>query len=127
MLADRLVIADDSAEMRWLVRATVGGQFTSVVEAGDGRALMWTLLRTTLDERRGLFVITDLAMPGYHGLEVLEAWRALERDAPTVVITAFPSQAVREHAARLGVMVLAKPFSTAALRATIEEARHGIR
>jgi CheY-like chemotaxis protein len=123
----RLVIADDSAEMRWLVRATIGDQFAAVVEADDGRALLWALLRTSLAERRDLFVITDLAMPGYHGLEVLEAWRALERDAPTIVITAFPSQAVRDRAAELGVIVLAKPFSTQALRATIEEARHAAR
>jgi len=123
----RLVIADDSAEMRWLVRATIGSRFDDVVEAADGRALMWQLLRASFHDQRDLFVITDLAMPGYHGLDVLDAWRELERDAPTVVITAFPSLAVRERAARLGVVVLAKPFSTAALRATIREAGHGAR
>jgi DNA-binding NtrC family response regulator len=115
----RLVIADDSPEMRWLVRAAVGDRFAEVIEASDGRQLLWTLLRLFMTERdRGpdLVVITDLCMPGYDGLAVLDAWTELACDVPLIVITAFPSVPVRARAQQLGALVLAKPFSTATLR-----------
>jgi CheY-like chemotaxis protein len=125
----RLVIADDSAEMRWLVRAAVGAEFGTVVEVADGRELFWQLLHSsfTADDGRGsnLFVIADVAMPAYNGLDVLDAWRELERRTPTIVITAFPSDDVRARAERLGAAVLAKPFSTAALRQMIRDVARG--
>jgi CheY-like chemotaxis protein len=124
----RLVIADDSAEMRWLVRSAIGDDFHEVVEAADGRELFWTLLRTSFvardPEHDNLVVITDLCMPGYDGLEVLDAWRDLEHPVPTLLITAFPSDAVRARAKEIGVAVLAKPFSTAALRLALRELSH---
>jgi CheY-like chemotaxis protein len=66
-------------------------------------------------------VIADLAMPAYSGLDIIDVWRDLNPTTPTILITAFPSEAVRERAARLGVAVLAKPFSTTALRHAIRE------
>ena len=124
----RLVIADDSAEMRWLVRSAVGEQFSEVVEASNGRDLMWTLLRAELQSRclpTRQVVVTDLCMPGYDVLEVLESWRELHSDNPMILITAFPSEAVRQRAASLGVVILAKPFSTAALRRVLHDVTYG--
>lgn len=126
----RLVIADDSAEMRWLVRAAVGLEFGEVVEAADGRELFWALLQSSFarDAARDsdLFVIADFAMPAYNGLDVLDAWRELERRAPTLVITAFPSDELRARAARLGIALLAKPFTTAELRQMIHTLSHRV-
>jgi len=120
----RLVIADDSAEMRWFVRSAIGAEFREVVEAADGRELFWTLLRSGFAEKeldRRDLVITDLCMPTYDGLDVLDAWGDLEQRVPTILITAFPSDAVRKRAKELGVPLLAKPFSTAALRKAVRE------
>jgi CheY-like chemotaxis protein len=119
----KLVIADDSSEMRWFVRSAIGSQFREVVEAANGRELLWTLLRSRIASRdldyRDL-VITDLCMPAYDGLEVLDAWRDREHRVPTILITAFPSEEVRQRAKELKVMVLAKPFSRAALRQALD-------
>jgi|MudIll2142460700_1097286.scaffolds.fasta_scaffold249436_2 CheY-like chemotaxis protein len=124
----RLVIADDSAEMRWLVRSAIGNEFGEVVEAADGRELFWTLLRSEVTAKADDDVIvTDLVMPTYDGLDVLGAWRELYPDAPAILITAFPSDAVRRRARELGAVVLSKPFSTTALREVIREAGHGER
>jgi CheY-like chemotaxis protein len=126
----RLVIADDSREMRWFVRSAIGGEFREVVEAANGRELLWTLLRSRfsakeLDHRD--LVITDLSMPAYDGLEVLDAWQDRAASVPTILITAFPSAAVHQRAKDLGVIVLAKPFSRAALRQALREAMGGTR
>lgn len=122
--AHRLVIADDSPEMRWLVRAAVGDRFADVVEVGDGRQLMWTLLQLFMKERDRIpeiVVITDLCMPTYDGLAVLDAWTELACEVPWVLITAFPSALVHARAQEIGATVLAKPFSTAVLRRLIGE------
>jgi CheY-like chemotaxis protein len=120
----RLVIADDSAEMRWLVRFAVGDDFAEVVEAADGRELMWVLLRSELGPHTDEIdvVVTDLCMPGYDGLDILDAWRDLRPTAPTILITAFPNEDVQRRAAELGATMLAKPFSTATLRRAVRAA-----
>jgi DNA-binding NtrC family response regulator len=122
----RLVIADDSAEMRWFVRTAIGDEFADVVEVADGRALLWTLLRSSFAAPPGtlpeLVVITDLSMPAYDGLAVLDAWHDLAPGVPTIIITAFPSAAVYARADELGAFVLAKPFLTAELRHLVEQA-----
>jgi len=117
-----LVIADDSAEMRQFVRNAVGPAFDDVVEVCDGRELFWTLLRARFatDRHPDMVVITDIAMPAYNGLDVLDAWG--DQDAiPTIVMTAFPSDEVRARAEQLGVALLAKPFSLARLRRIVQD------
>lgn len=122
----RLLIADDSSEMRALVREAIGHAFSDVVEARDGRDLMWLLLRSELTRAPGdQLIVADLCMPHYDGLSVLEAWRELYPTHPTILITAFPSDDVRERAAQLKVTMLPKPFSTTSLRRAIEEATDG--
>ena len=123
----RLVIADDSAEMRRFVRNAVGPAFGDVVEVCDGRELFWALLRARFAARSqpDLVVITDIAMPAYNGLDVLDAWGD-DVAVPTIVMTAFPSEAVRARAARLGVALLAKPFSLARLRRIVQDVLDGV-
>jgi len=120
-----LVIADDSAEMRQLVRDAVGPQFDDVIEVVDGRALFWALLRSSFLAADAtapeLVLITDVAMPAYDGLQVLDAWRDAEHWVPTIVITAFPSESVRARAQDLGVILLAKPFSITTLRQLVHD------
>ncbi|MBL0214889.1 MAG: response regulator [Myxococcales bacterium] len=125
------MIADDSAEMRWFVRSAIGREFREVVEAADGRELFWTLLRAQFADhtdnkldQRDLVIITDLYMPAYDGLDVLDAWGDLEPRVPTILITAFPSEAVRQRAKALGIALLPKPFSTTALREALREVSH---
>jgi CheY-like chemotaxis protein len=122
-----LVIADDSAALRSTVRSAVGGEFAEVVEAADGRELLWALLRSSFTREdawgSNLFVIANVAMPAYNGLDVLDAWREVERRAPTLVITAFLSDDICARAAQVGGAVLATPFSTAQLRRAIRDLR----
>jgi len=127
----RLVIADDSPDMRWLVHAAIGKEFSEVIEVADGRELLWTLLRSSFATPPGsepeLVVITDICMPAYDGLEVLDAWREAACDVPTIIMTAYPSAAVQDRADALGAFVLAKPFTTATLRWLVGEMIAGLR
>ena len=120
----RLLIADDSADMRELVRTAIGDEFGEVIEAADGRELLWMLLRASIDDTSAdLVVVTDLMMPTYGGLQVLDAVQGSSRipQIPTILITAFPSESIHAQARELGVRVLSKPFSTSELRAALKQ------
>ena len=125
-LGARLIIADDHEEMRWLVRTILGDQFDEVVEAADGRELIWHLMRSRRGRTRagkpGLVVVADVWMPVYDGLEVIAAWQDGEPSVPLVVITSFPEEATRQRAELLGAIFLVKPFSRADLLAAVAQA-----
>jgi FixJ family two-component response regulator len=57
-------------------------------------------------------LVTDVNMPGMSGLDLYRRVAALPRKIPTILITAYPSDNVRERALRAGILCyLAKPFS----------------
>jgi CheY-like chemotaxis protein len=122
-----LVIADDDADMRSLVRATLAGEFPDAIELASGRDLFWHLLRASFASVRAparpMLVVADVRMPGYTGLEVIDAWQNDDRDVPFVVITSFPDDSVRARVAELGATLVTKPFTRAALRDGVRAAR----
>jgi CheY-like chemotaxis protein len=129
MTSALLVIADDDADMRSLVRATLRSDFPDAIELASGRELFWHLLRasfaSTRMPARPMLVVADVRMPGYTGLEVLDAWQNDARDVPFVVITSFPDDSVRARVAELGATLVTKPFTRAALREGVRRARRG--
>lgn len=126
LLGGRLIIADDDQDMRWLVRAILGARFAEIVEAGDGRELIWHLMRSrrgrTATGQPGLVVVADVRMPVYDGLQVLAAWQDGEPRVPLVVITSFPDEETRERAAQLAAVFLAKPFTRASMTDAVVQA-----
>lgn len=125
MNAPTLVIADDDPDMRALVREVLRSEFPEAIEVADGRQLFWHLMRSSFGvagTNRDIVIVTDLKMPTYSGLEVLDAWHDPAAATPMVVITAFPDHAARKRASKLDAMLLAKPFSRAQLREAVREA-----
>lgn len=125
MTSPTLVIADDDANMRALVRHTLSEELPDAIEVTDGRELFWHLMRASFGvagHARDLVIVTDVRMPAYSGLDVLDAWHQSNDHGPIVVITAFPDDRVRNRVARLRGSLLAKPFTRAQLRAAVREA-----
>jgi FixJ family two-component response regulator len=70
-------------------------------------------------------VITDVQMPGMTGLDLHNQLVTSGQPTPTILITAFPDETMRERALRAGVIgYLTKPFSEddllACIRSTLE-------
>ena len=62
------------------------------------------------DPRGYAVVVSDLAMPSMHGLELLGAIRAVRPDVPMLLTSGYLRQADLAEAERLGVRaVIAKP------------------
>lgn len=104
-----IVIADDEAALRQLVRATLETADRAIFEAADGRQAL-----TLIDEHRPSLVILDVAMPGYNGLQVAQAIRADSVLAGTPIVMMSGHRGANEVAAGLAAGAnhyLTKPFS----------------
>lgn len=116
----QLIVADDDAATRSIVRSAIGASYDKVIEVADGRALFWALVRAWYDlpapSTLNLVVIADILMPVYDGLDVLEAWQEFDCEVPLLVITGYADERIRARVAKLGVPLLLKPFSLPVLR-----------
>jgi CheY-like chemotaxis protein len=114
------VVADDSAEMRTLIRDAVCGSRFEVDEAADGRQLFWMLERCrTSPDARHVVVVADVRMPIYSGLEVLEALDGAHCPFRFIIITSYPDDETRRRVERCGATLLPKPFTVAELRGVL--------
>lgn len=108
------LVADDDPAMRALLSELLRAEGLDVSEAADGRELFWGLERAASGGPALDLLLSDVRMPGYSGLSVLEALRDVD-GPPAILMTAFPDGDVRRRAAKLGVVLLEKPFDLAAL------------
>ena len=112
-----ILIVDDSATMRALVRAALEVDAHAVVEAPNGAAALSALAHTTVD-----LVITDVIMPEMDGLSLTRALRddARFRDVPILVLTTEATGAGKERGRTAGATGwLVKPFHPDTLRDTV--------
>lgn len=102
-----ILIVDDDADIRLLLRLELSAEGHHILEAGDGRAGL-----EAIETSRPDVVVLDMMMPVLDGWGVLEALDPATAP-PVVVITAMASEGDR-HVAELlekgAVDVIAKPF-----------------
>lgn len=119
MSQHRILIVDDQADIRRLVRFALQDGDFALFEAANGELA----LRIAQVARPDL-VVLDQHMPGQlDGLQVLQALRANAAHAHALVImlTANSEATYRQAAAEAGVnYFLAKPFAPAKLRQLVE-------
>lgn len=120
-----ILICDDEAVLRELVRASLSERRFRLVEARSGDEAL-ELAR----EHRPDLIVIDMMMPGRSGLDVLGEVRADPELAatPVILLTARAQVADRAAAEAAGAdRFVAKPFSPQALVAVIDEllAEHG--
>ena len=108
-----ILVADDEAILRALVRETLSSGGYAVLEAANGDEAL-DLARSARPD----LIVLDLMMPSRSGLEVLRELRADPELAatPVVMLTARARAADREAAAAAGAdRFVAKPFSPSEL------------
>lgn len=113
----RILIVEDKATSRELLRTVLEQQGYSVVEASDGDEALRRLNETIPD-----LVLLDLQIPIRNGYDVLHAIREDSRRAnlPVVALTASAMQGDREKALAAGFTgYIAKPVSLSQLRAEV--------
>jgi CheY-like chemotaxis protein len=119
----RVLLAEDNADLRDLLAATLAADGYEVVEAATGSELA-AVIAASATGRGGVpapaLVITDNRMPGKSGLEVIAGMREINPTTPVILITGYGDAVVRDQARRLGVsVILDKPFELDDLRAAV--------
>lgn len=110
----RILIAEDDADLRLLLRLVLHRAGHQVSEARDGVEALAAMAGARADQPFDV-VLLDNLMPRMSGVEVLEAIQLLRRrDRPlVVVISALATRAdIRSYYVRGADDFLAKPFAT---------------
>jgi FixJ family two-component response regulator len=69
----------------------------------------------------GACLVLDIHLPGMSGFDLMDAMKRMNRDLPTILITARCDNTIRERARTLGaVALLEKPIDFSALMAAID-------
>ena len=111
----RLLVVDDDARIRDLLRRYLGQEGFEVLVAEDGRAMDRLLLRELFD-----LIVLDLMMPGEDGLSICRRLRARRDSTPVVMLTAKGDDVDRIVGLEIGADdYLPKPFNPRELLARI--------
>jgi two-component system phosphate regulon response regulator OmpR len=112
---DKIVIVDDDARIRDLLRRYLSQEGLDVLLAEDGRSLDRILQRETID-----LVVLDLMLPGEDGLSICRRLRAAGVKTPVIMLTAKVEDVDRITGLEIGADdYLGKPFNPRELLARI--------
>ena len=113
----RILLVDDDARVREMLRDVIVSFGYDVEVAEDGRAGLAKFVLHPVDA-----VVTDHMMPGMTGIELAAHVRVVRPAVPVVLLTGFATAAVVEEARRLRVTLMSKPIGTLALKAELAAA-----
>ena len=115
----RILVVDDIAGIRLLVRAALSGPGFVVQEASTGAEAL-----AMVNEGPPDLILLDLALPGMTGLEVLQQLQGDDRHhtIPVVIVTALAHSEMAAQAIELGATnIIEKPFRPAEIRRLVDQ------
>lgn len=111
----RILVVDDDARIRELLRRYLSQEGFDVLLAEDGKSLTRIMLRETVD-----LIVLDLMMPGEDGLSVCRRLRAANDLTPIIMLTAKGEDIDRIVGLEVGADdYLGKPFNPRELLARV--------
>ena len=121
-----ILLAADDPEVRRVIAEAFRKTGSRITEAESGHDLFAQLHERAHSKAQFDLIISDVRMPGFTGVEVLEALRDASDprddyapqlgDTPIILITAFGDREIRDKAQRLGATLFSKPFDIDELR-----------
>jgi two-component system response regulator (stage 0 sporulation protein F) len=113
----RVLVVDDDPSLRNLLAQTLQGAGYQTFMAEDGRDA-----RMQVEERSIDLVITDLAMPGEEGMELIRTLKKKQPDVKIVAMSgAFGTEVLRAAGALGAHLSLAKPLSKETILRCIDQ------
>jgi len=117
-MRESILIADDQANMRKILKAILEKEGYHVTVAADGIEVM-----KLVDKINFHAVVTDLKMPHMDGLEVLQKLSASKPQLPVIVITAHGTIETAVEAMKKGAFdYITKPFEKEEIIQTVQKA-----
>jgi two-component system, response regulator, stage 0 sporulation protein F len=119
----RVLVAEDDPEMRKLVVEALRRDGHVVVEAADGGKLL-VQLAEILHQDPSMsaidVIVSDVRMPVYSGLDLVERLFDARWRVPCILMTAFGDDEIRRRAQAVGALVIDKPLSLEDLREAVK-------
>jgi CheY-like chemotaxis protein len=118
----KIVVVDDNAASRELIREVLDRPERNIIEADDGRAALDLILASDPD-----LVLLDIQLPGMDGYSVVRFLRQDPRFTrlKILAVTAFAMPADREKALNAGFDgYITKPIDTYRLEEQVQELLH---
>lgn len=109
----RILLAEDDHDVRTALARLLRLAGYEVICVSNGMQMLDTLSAWVLDrdEPPCDLIVTDVRMPGFNGLELVEGLRASGWKQPIVVISAFADAEMQRRVRRLEpAQLFAKPF-----------------
>jgi two-component system, OmpR family, KDP operon response regulator KdpE len=114
----RILVVDDEAQMRRVLRATLSAHGFDVVEAASGEEALRKLDTESYD-----VVLLDLSLPGLDGIVICRKIREVSQ-APIIVVSIRDSEKDKTAAREAGANeYITKPFGFEELLSCITEVR----
>lgn len=116
----RVLVVDDEPLIQWALQQALTDHGFAVTVAGDGQ----TALRAVAEASEAPdVVLLDYRLPDSDGLSLFKAIRGLLPHGQVILMTAFGTPEVMNHALDLGAFrVVTKPFEVADVAAIIRRA-----
>ncbi len=114
----RILVIDDEAQIRWMMKLTLEGSGYEFIEAENGIRALELAAESSFD----LFIL-DIMMPGISGWETLARLRALPkcRKVPVLMLSAKSTLTDVEQSLELGATdYVTKPFNVNQLNEKIK-------
>ncbi|MFM2051283.1 MAG: hypothetical protein RL682_1774 [Pseudomonadota bacterium] len=108
-MAKTILVIDDSASLRRVVKMALAGAGYNVIEAGDGQAAL-----ALLDGRQISMAVCDVNMPIMNGIEFVKAAKALAayKFMPVLMLTTESQDEKKEQGKAAGAKAwMVKPFA----------------
>jgi CheY-like chemotaxis protein len=119
-----ILVIDDAATVRLLMRRVLAEAQHTVIEAPDGDVGL-----SLFADQRPALVITDLFMPNREGIETIQQLRRLSPAAKIIAMSSSSTASGKLYlgaAKKLGAnAILAKPFNPAELIAAVDRVLAG--
>ena len=114
----RILVVDDNAKMRLLIRSIVGNVGADVVECDDGSEALAAYISHRPD-----WVLMDVEMAGMDGIQATRAISARFPDARIIIVTQYTDAGTRSATAAAGAIGFVSKENLIELRALLTAPR----
>ncbi len=113
----KVLVVDDTKNIRVLLAKCLEMQGYAVATAGDGREALERISKQDFD-----LIFLDIKLPLMSGTEVLARMREMGRQTPVIIITAYATVKNAVECTRMGaVAYLQKPFTIHKIQSVLAE------
>ena len=118
----KILIIDDEAEVREVLRLHLESANYNVIEALDGEEAV-NMMKSGSNLLQVGLIICDIRMPKVNGIEAIDYLKQNAPSIPVIVVTGYPDSELAVSLLKKGVKdYMVKPIEKAKLLAKVEEA-----